>query len=135
MPDLFPEKTALPNAGDELMPANRLMAEAFSIVGRGENTHTGSLHKAEPFQIEIPTGELTEFHNKACILRLHLESLETGNNFTISDTCMPEPGKPIIPHKPLVLQETGAYRVTAVLTRADDPRSAYYRESRLLVVV
>lgn len=135
MPDLFPEKTSLPIANDELIPANRLMAEAFSIVGQGKHTHTGSLHKSEPFQIEIPTGELTEFYNRPCTLRLHLESLETGNNIIITDTCMPEPGKPIIPHKPLVLQETGAYRVTAVLTRADDPRSAYYRESRLLVVV
>ncbi len=136
IPDLFPAPLPEITTAEPLTPttASRVRAAVFSIVEPGKHAHTSTVRKSEPFQLEIPTKELSGFQKKTCHLQLHVEALEKEDNFIISETWVPGSERRVVPSKPLILPDTGAYRITAILTVAADPRSAYYRESRLLVV-
>ncbi len=108
-------------------------AAVFSVVADGGDQHQAALQSDQHFQVEVPTTQLPEIQGKQCHARLLAVNLETGEQVRAADSCQPGPSALRFPKQPLQLPP-GGYRLTAMLGLAADPRTVYYRESRLVVV-
>lgn len=108
-------------------------APVFSVVTDGGTQHQAALQHDQHFQVEIPAAQLPDFQGKMCHARLLAVNLETGEQVRAADSCQPGPSALRFPKQPLQLPP-GGYRLTAMLGLTADPRTIFYRESRLVVV-
>lgn len=133
-PEEIRETTAPPPVAVKA-PAEKVGGKAavFSVLTEGSGQHQAALQHDQHFQVEIPTAQLPEFQGKPCHARLVAENLETGEQIRAVDSCEPSPAALRFPKRPLQLP-AGGYRLTAVLGLSADPRTVFYRESRLVVV-
>ncbi len=134
-PEEMPETTFRLPMATEAAAVKKSGGEAavFSVVADGSDQHQTALQSDQHFQVEIPTTQLPEIQGKSCHARLLAVNLETGEQVRAADSCQPGPSALRFPKRPLQLPP-GGYRLTAVLGLAADPRTIFYRESRLVVV-
>ena len=134
-PEEFPESAFQQPIAAQASAAKKSGGKAtvFSVVADGSDQHQAALQHDQHFQVEIPTAQLPDFQEKMCHARLLAVNLETGEQLRAADSCQPGPSVLRFPRRPLQLPP-GGYRLTAMLGLAADPRTVFYRESRLVVV-
>jgi len=137
-PELFGSPTPalpIPETAEPVPAPEQLEAEPFWVLTEGHEDHQRTVRKGQSFQIQIPMQALSPFHGKPCSVSLSAKSLERKPAKTLEtlEYCIPDQDLLRVPVRTLPLEQ-GVYRLIVSMTLRDEPRTAYYREDRLLIV-
>ncbi len=137
-PELFGSPSPIqpiPEPADPVPAPEQLDSEPFWVLTEGHEDHQRTVRKGQSFQIQIPMQALSPFHGKPCSVSLSAKSLERKSAKTLEalEYCIPDQDLLRVPVRTLQLEQ-GVYRLVVSMTLRDEPRTAYYREDRLLIV-
>ncbi len=139
---LFPEFFGSPapslsrlGSTDPVPAPEQLDSEPFWVLTEGHEDHQRTVRKGQSFQIQIPMQALSPFHGKPCSVSLSAKSLERKPAKTLEalEYCIPNQDLLRVPVRTLPLEQ-GVYRLVVSMMLRDEPRTAYYRKDRLLIV-
>ncbi len=137
-PELFGSPSPIqpiPEPAEPVPAPEQLDSEPFWVLTEGHEDHQRTVRKGQSFQIQIPMQALSPFHGKPCSVSLSAKSLERKPAKTLEalEYCIPDQDLLRVPVRTLQLEQ-GVYRLVVSMTLRDEPRTAYYREDRLLIV-